>query len=57
VALRGQTAPGGEVELPVVETAGENAVFDCACLRKIGTKMRAAALNEPVAEANVFSVV
>src|SRR5215469_10770388 len=41
----GEAAPGGQLELPTVHGAGEDAVFDMTKAREIGLHVRAAALH------------
>src|SRR5690606_37524467 len=54
----GQTSACVQVPLPVMHAAGEDAVLiDFAGLGQVGAKMRAAALNSPVADLCVLCLV
>src|SRR3954454_13996217 len=55
---RGRQAPTGpEVELPVVQRAGEYLAVDGAELRQVRGQMRAARLHRPAVELDVAPVV
>src|SRR3546814_1467772 len=57
MTLRREAAAAGEVPLPVVQAAGEHAVFDLAGLGQVGAQMWAAPLHHPLLELDVLALV
>src|SRR3954468_447572 len=57
VARGGQAASGGEVELPVVQRAGEHVAVHGTELRQVRRQVRAAGLDLPAVELDVAAVV
>jgi len=53
----GQAAAGGEVVLPAVHGAGEYGALDHAEPAEVAAQVRAAALDDPVTELDVFFIL